>query len=407
MDKYDVIIIGAGFTGLIINDILRNTGKRVLVLEKDSQPGGLLKTINFSNQELELGPHFFFYDCNNNIIADYLTKRFDLIPIPYLKARAYYNKDKTDSVTWPLCHSELEMIEKSLESNLTNYKGLDSAGFENIIIKLVGHKYYQVFFQNYTKAFWGVEPKDISTEWAPKKIRITQVEENFFKPNENVLIPQSGYKNIIDTLLDRCDVKNERVISVTDNIVRTKKRREYRGEHIISTVSPDSLLQTENQLKNRALILIYFQTQENLWDDDNVGFVYISNPKPFTRITNLSYIWKRTDKNYPNNFYCVEWPTEISSEVVYDKTAQRDILVDHLNSFWNINKIINFKPVLVEDAYPLPTFENLQVAEHLKNELKKTNTNIHFAGRFGKYQFSWMRDSIQDAFEIYTKIIES
>ena len=45
--SYDVAIVGAGFTGLTAALDLTRAGKRVIVLENDSGPGGLAGTFQF------------------------------------------------------------------------------------------------------------------------------------------------------------------------------------------------------------------------------------------------------------------------------------------------------------------------------------------------------------------------
>ncbi len=40
MDKYDVIIIGAGIGGLTAGAVLSRNGKKVLLLEQNAVPGG-------------------------------------------------------------------------------------------------------------------------------------------------------------------------------------------------------------------------------------------------------------------------------------------------------------------------------------------------------------------------------
>ena len=55
----NVIIIGAGMTGLGTAWKLSENGYQVKILESDEVIGGLAKTIKIGNQNLDIGPHSF------------------------------------------------------------------------------------------------------------------------------------------------------------------------------------------------------------------------------------------------------------------------------------------------------------------------------------------------------------
>ena len=57
---YDLIIIGAGPAGLTAAYQLSESNKKVLVLEKKSQVGGLAETKVFGPHRYDIGPHRFF-----------------------------------------------------------------------------------------------------------------------------------------------------------------------------------------------------------------------------------------------------------------------------------------------------------------------------------------------------------
>ena len=56
----NVIIIGAGMTGLGTAWKLSENGYQVKVLESEKIIGGLAKTVKVGNQNLDIGPHSFF-----------------------------------------------------------------------------------------------------------------------------------------------------------------------------------------------------------------------------------------------------------------------------------------------------------------------------------------------------------
>jgi len=57
-DKYDVVVIGSGVSGLTCACILGKLGKRVLVLEQHDRPGGCLHTFNEGGFKFSSGNHY-------------------------------------------------------------------------------------------------------------------------------------------------------------------------------------------------------------------------------------------------------------------------------------------------------------------------------------------------------------
>lgn len=58
MKKYDALVVGAGAGGLTMALLLAKSGRKVLVVEKSSKPGGALGSFIFSGYRLDAGFHF-------------------------------------------------------------------------------------------------------------------------------------------------------------------------------------------------------------------------------------------------------------------------------------------------------------------------------------------------------------
>ena len=56
--KYDVIIIGSGFGGLICGHLLSKQGKNVLLLERQAQPGGCIQSYRRNGMAFDTGLHY-------------------------------------------------------------------------------------------------------------------------------------------------------------------------------------------------------------------------------------------------------------------------------------------------------------------------------------------------------------
>ena len=57
-EKYDVIIIGSGMSGLTAGVLLARHGKKVLILEKHFKVGGWTHTFHRNNYEWDVGIHY-------------------------------------------------------------------------------------------------------------------------------------------------------------------------------------------------------------------------------------------------------------------------------------------------------------------------------------------------------------
>src|SRR5574344_17760 len=73
MQKYDVIIVGAGFAGATLANKFASDGRKVLVLEKRSHIGGNMyeETLKNGVRIHKYGPHIFH--TNNERVFDYLS----------------------------------------------------------------------------------------------------------------------------------------------------------------------------------------------------------------------------------------------------------------------------------------------------------------------------------------------
>ena len=92
MNNNDVVIVGAGFTGLTAAYVLAKQGKKVHVIEADSAPGGLAGTFQFADGvRLEKFYHHWF---NNDVYVPELVKELgmegDVILLP-TRTGMYFN----------------------------------------------------------------------------------------------------------------------------------------------------------------------------------------------------------------------------------------------------------------------------------------------------------------------------
>jgi all-trans-retinol 13,14-reductase len=94
MNNFDVIIIGSGLGGLLCGYILSREGRHVCILEKNHQPGGLLRSFQLKGVEFDTGVHYIgalgegqvlnryfrYFGLNDNVTFQKLDENgFDII----------------------------------------------------------------------------------------------------------------------------------------------------------------------------------------------------------------------------------------------------------------------------------------------------------------------------------------
>ena len=82
----DIVILGAGWSGLIAADILSRKGKRVVLLEKEAELGGLARTLKYKGFKFDIGGHGLFFRDSASIL--YLKENFGEAGLLRLRKKA-------------------------------------------------------------------------------------------------------------------------------------------------------------------------------------------------------------------------------------------------------------------------------------------------------------------------------
>jgi protoporphyrinogen oxidase len=204
--KKTALIAGAGPAGLTAAlELLRRTDVHPIVIEADSQVGGISKTINYRGNRMDLGGHRFFsksdwvMDWWQSILPvqagtdpqslTYHGRSHEFIPAnsstdpdrvlmvrPRL-SRIYYRRKFFD---YPLSLSRQTFA--NLGPIYTAQIGASyvwariaprkpQRTLEDFLYNRFGNKLYRTFFKDYTEKVWGVPCEEISAEWGAQRIK--------------------------------------------------------------------------------------------------------------------------------------------------------------------------------------------------------------------------------------------
>lgn len=201
------IIIGAGPAGLTAAfELLEHTDIIPIILEADSQIGGLSRTINYKGNRMDLGGHRFFSK-SDKVMQWWLR----LLPIDPRNSGAtitYQNKHThVTGTAGTIANNEEVMLLVNRVSRIyflkklfnypirLNKETLRNLGFwritrigfsyiraklfplrrektlEDFFINRFGKELYQMFFKDYTEKVWGIPTSQISAEWGAQRVK--------------------------------------------------------------------------------------------------------------------------------------------------------------------------------------------------------------------------------------------
>lgn len=199
MRQRHAIVVGAGITGAVAAFKLKGLGWRVTVYEAQSRVGGQLRTETINGMLYEPhGPHIFH---TNSVEAYQLVQ-------PFLNDYQHHVlttlPDGERHVTWPLQVGELELLSEwpRIKDELNGCLAKPTAtNFEDYAVQLMGPTLYEWFCEGYTRKQWGVEPRQLSARFAPKRLDLrTDGDRRMFRDKYQGYA-YSGWETIVESLL--------------------------------------------------------------------------------------------------------------------------------------------------------------------------------------------------------------
>lgn len=256
--RYDVIVIGGGIAGLTVAYNLTKLGRKVLVIEKEKELGGALRSKKMNGSYLELAYHHIFDGDNITLkLIKSLGLKNDLYTgYPYI---GFYYKNKIHNLTKNtdlIGFKPLSVMEKFRLGIVmvmillsTDMKKLDHIPTKEWLIKWGGKSLYNKFFLPMIKGKFGDTSDRTSTAWFVSRIKLrakrgkkgeklTYLMGGFYRMIERLAeeIKQSGGEIIINKRIEKIIVKNESVVGVkvSGTIISTGS--------VVSTIPPEKFL---------------------------------------------------------------------------------------------------------------------------------------------------------------------
>ncbi|MBE1302197.1 MAG: UDP-galactopyranose mutase [Alteromonadaceae bacterium] len=383
--KYDVVVIGAGFSGAVIAErFASQCNKKVLVLEQRDHVGG--NCFDYKNQfgvvVHKYGPHLFH--TNKKEVWDYLSlftkwHRYEhevlasidgqLVPLPFNLNTLYllYPEEKA----------------KTIERLLVQHYGyggkvaiLDLKETKEPLLKELATLVYEKFFVNYTTKQWGCSPKQISPA-VTARVPVVISHDNRYFHDSYQAIPVNGYTKVFERILSHPNIsvklgfdgiglfefdESTSTIKISDN--------EFEGRLIFTGMLDQLFGYRFGELPYRSL-KFDFETLAQKQFQPNTTVNY-PNEHQFTRITEFKHIL----------------PVESDHTTIVREYPQD---YDRLDA----TKNVPYYPVFNEGNQT-----KHQAYAALANKFKK----LTYIGRLADYKYFNMDDAIANALTTFRKI---
>ena len=428
---YDLVIIGAGPAGLTAAYELTDSDKKVIILEKKSQVGGLAETKVFGNYRYDIGPHRFF--TKNKEVYELFLKMLgkDAVEVNR-KTRILFKNSYFDYPLTPLnalfglgIGESIVIGFSYIFARIKSYLKISKINnFEDWVVDRFGRKLFNNFFKNYTEKVWGIDCKDIGSDWAAQRIKglslSTAIKFALFpnsKKRPKTLVDKFYYPRLgAGMLWEKFEdyvkeqgvevAKNKKVTGVSNNGDNFKVTIEddlgnqtsidtkniFFSNPLLEFIDiydadvPESVINSAKSLNYRNHISVHVTIDKKLFDDN---WIYIHSPNlNMARIadfTNFSDDMSEEGK-YPLTleYFCFEedeiWNQNNSDIIDFALKELRNIFDEEFN-------VIHSEVSRNAKAYPVIKTGYQEYIDVIKNWLSGLH-NITAIGRSGMFKYN-------------------
>lgn len=300
----DVIIIGAGFAGATVANVLANKGKNVLIIDKRDHIGG--NAYDYMEEDIlihKYGPHIFH--TNSKEVFDYLSNFTEwykyehkvlghvdnkLVPIPFnFKSIEECLPEKAEKL--------IELLKKDYGEG-KKVPIMDLLMNENRDIRYLANYIYEHVFKYYTMKQWDMKVEELDSAVSARVPVNTSYDDRYFNDTYQYM-PKEGYTKLIKKMLD-----NEHIeVLLNTNVTEILKLEDgtiyynnvpFDGD-VYYTGALDELFEYKHgELPYRSLDLILERLNKTFQDAATEN--YPENDVKFTRITEYKHFMENEPK---------------------------------------------------------------------------------------------------------------
>lgn len=421
------IILGAGLSGISTAYFLQNEKgfDDITILEKESVPYGLCKSIKKDGYTYDIGPHILFSKDKEmlELMLSVLDKgRNDLV-------RSNQILYKGRRVKYPFENDLSKLPEEDLKYcinafNHNPYEDYEATNMIQFFLKTFGEGITNCYLRPYNEKIWKYDPAFMNTSMVDRIPKPTQEEIRRSAAGETIegylhqlyfsfpsvggieAVPE-GFLNRLDK--EKCNlVLNSEVTNIkkeNDKYLVTAGEKEYEADLVISTMpvqaltkayenKNEELVKRTNDLRFNSIIISFVKLPYDLCGE-NFAFMIPDKDVIFHRISKMDFLGNEYHKSENEATYMIE--------VTYRKNDQVDIMSEEdfkeaikeglvKIGFSKDKDDAEFIDLVKEEyAYVIYDLNHTNNMEYIRNFYN--NEGIILNGRFGNFEY-WNMDRI-------------
>jgi len=428
MEKNRVIILGSGPTGLITAWKLLEKGLDVLIIEKNSNSGGLCRSWRHNGFILDTGPHIF-HTPDEELKKFWKSNFKDLLIEGKFYCKNVKGENLDEFYDYPLSKEALNnfniKIKKKIKTELYKCKNLENRfkakNYKEYIDSFVGPTLRKMFYEKYPKKIWGVDTSKMTPDWAPNRIKFRDKILPFYH-EEYAAVGKYGTGCIYDRIRDKI-IKLGGKFKFSETVIGLKSRnkkiseiftskKKYKideNEIVISTLPisiTSKLLGKKNNLKFRGVCSVYLFYDQKVILPKKIHWLYFDSEKTlFNRITenkklskfvapkNQSFLTAEITYSLGDSF-SKKSSKEVISQVVKD--ASKTNLVNNQNL---IDASINYEPYV----YPVQFMDYKSETYFIKSFIESFN-NLYSVGAGGEFNYADSQILFHKSFDLVNSL---
>ena len=361
MKRYDYLLVGAGLYNAVMAQLLRERGRRCLVIDRRNHIAGNIYTEKLSGIDVHrYGAHIFH--TSDRSVWNYVNRFAEFNS--YVNSPVAFYKDEVYNLPFNMnTFSKLWGVRTPAEAMGKIREQIQQAGIaepqnlEEQALCLVGRDIYEKLVKGYTEKQWGRACCELPA-WILSRLPCRFIYDNNYFNDRWQGIPADGYTAMVERMLDGTEVRLG--IEYAELIAEEPAV----ADRIIYTGCIDAFFQFRlGALEYRSL---RFETEELPCENfqGNAVVNYTEKEVPYTRIIEHKHF---CFGKQPTTIITREYPLE-----------------------WKAG---------LEPYYPVNNAANSELFERYCALAQKEAPHVLFGGRLGKYRYFDMDKVILQAFE--------